>query len=334
MANTSDHNQIELNFSNIDLTRQLFGEHNSNLQRIAEATDATINARGGKVFIQGASFATDLAENVLNQLYHLLKEGYPVHVNDIDYAVRVLSGNDRANLKDIFLDTIYITSKKSPVTPKSQTQKDYIEAIRKYDIVFGIGPAGTGKTYLAMAMAVAALTKGLVTRIILTRPAVEAGEELGFLPGDLAEKVDPYLRPLYDALHDMMRFEKVSSLMQKGAIEVAPIAFMRGRTLNDSFVILDEAQNTTSEQMKMFLTRIGFNSKAVITGDITQIDLPPERMSGLIETKNILQGIKGIEFVFFSKSDVVRHKLVQDIIRAYEELEESKINTAQNATEK
>lgn len=334
MANTSDHNQIELNFSNIDLTRQLFGEHNSNLKRIAEATDVTINARGGKVFIQGDSFATDLAENVLNQLYHLLKEGYPVHVNDIDYAVRVLSENDRANLKDIFLDTVYITSKKSPVTPKSQTQKDYIEAIRKYDIVFGIGPAGTGKTYLAMAMAVAALTKGLVTRIILTRPAVEAGEELGFLPGDLAEKVDPYLRPLYDALHDMMRFEKVSSLMQKGAIEVAPIAFMRGRTLNDSFVILDEAQNTTSEQMKMFLTRIGFNSKAVITGDITQIDLPPERMSGLIETKNILQGIKGIEFVFFSKSDVVRHKLVQDIIRAYEELEESKINTAQNATEK
>ena len=334
MANTSDNNQIELNFSNIDLTRQLFGEHNSNLQRIAEATDVTINARGGKVFIQGESFATDLAENVLKQLYHLLKEGYPVHVNDIDYAVRVLSGNDRANLKDIFLDTVYVTSKKSPVTPKSQTQKDYIEAIRKYDIVFGIGPAGTGKTYLAMAMAVAALTKGLVTRIILTRPAVEAGEELGFLPGDLAEKVDPYLRPLYDALHDMMRFEKVSSLIQKGAIEVAPIAFMRGRTLNDSFVILDEAQNTTAEQMKMFLTRIGFNSKAVITGDITQIDLPPERTSGLIETKNILQGIKGIEFVFFTKSDVVRHKLVQDIIRAYEELEESKINTGQSAAEK
>lgn len=334
MANTSDNNQIELNFSNIDLTRQLFGEHNSNLQRIAEATDVTINARGGKVFIQGDGFATDLAENVLKQLYHLLKEGYPVHVNDIDYAVRVLSGNDRANLKDIFLDTVYVTSKKSPVTPKSQTQKDYIEAIRKYDIVFGIGPAGTGKTYLAMAMAVAALTKGLVTRIILTRPAVEAGEELGFLPGDLAEKVDPYLRPLYDALHDMMRFEKVSSLIQKGAIEVAPIAFMRGRTLNDSFVILDEAQNTTAEQMKMFLTRIGFNSKAVITGDITQIDLPPERTSGLIETKNILQGIKGIEFVFFTKSDVVRHKLVQDIIRAYEELEESKINTGQSAAEK
>ena len=241
----------------------------------------------------------------------------------------MLSGDDRINLKEIFLDTVYITSKKSAVTPKSVAQKEYIDAIRKYDIVFGIGPAGTGKTYLAMAMAVSALTKGIVSRIILTRPAVEAGEALGFLPGDLAEKVDPYLRPLYDALHDMMRFDKASALMQKGIIEVAPIAFMRGRTLNDSFIILDEAQNTTSEQMKMFLTRIGFNSKAVITGDITQIDLPPERRSGLIESKDILQGIKGIQFVFFTKRDVVRHKLVQEIIRAYEELE-ARTNSANN----
>jgi phosphate starvation-inducible PhoH-like protein len=326
MTKTSDNKQIELDFNNIDLARQLFGEHNSNLQRVAEATDVKINTRGGKVFIQGESFATGLAQNVLNQLYSLIKQGYPIHTNDFDYAVRVLSKNDRTNLKEIFLDKVFITSKKTAITPKSQTQKEYIDAIRKYDIVFGIGPAGTGKTYLAMAMAVSSLTKGAVSRIILTRPAVEAGEELGFLPGDLTEKVDPYLRPLYDALHDMMRFEKVSSLMQKGVIEVAPIAFMRGRTLNDSFVILDEAQNTTSEQMKMFLTRIGFNSKAVITGDITQIDLPPARTSGLIETKNILQTIKGIEFVFFSKTDVVRHKLVQDIIKAYEELEESKQN--------
>jgi phosphate starvation-inducible PhoH-like protein len=222
---------------------------------------------------------------------------------------------------------VYVTTQKGAVTPKSPAQKEYIEAIRHHDIVFGIGPAGTGKTYLAMAMAIAAFSKGQVRRIILTRPAVEAGESLGFLPGDLAEKVDPYLRPLYDALHDMMRFEKVSAMMEKGVIEVAPIAFMRGRTLNDSFIILDEAQNTTSEQMKMFLTRIGFNSKAVITGDITQIDLPPERMSGLIETKNILQGIEGIRFVFFSKQDVVRHKLVQEIIRAYEELDERKRGT-------
>ena len=192
--------------------------------------------------------------------------------------------------------------------------------MRRFDIVFGIGPAGTGKTYLAMAMAVSALSQGTVSRIILTRPAVEAGETLGFLPGDLTEKVDPYLRPLYDALHDMMRFEKVSNLMQQGVIEVAPIAFMRGRTLNDAFIILDEAQNTTSEQMKMFLTRIGFNSKAVITGDITQVDLPATKTSGLIEANRILQNIDGIEFVFFSNTDVVRHRLVQDIIRAYEAL--------------
>jgi phosphate starvation-inducible PhoH-like protein len=322
--------QTSLEFTDIDLARQLFGERNNNLQKIAKIVDVTINARGNTVFIDGDEIAAALAGNVLNQLYNLIKEGYPIHPNDIDFAVSVLSGNDRANLRDIFLDRVYITSKKSAVTPKSLAQKDYIEAIRKYDIVFGIGPAGTGKTYLAMAMAVSALSKGIFSRIILTRPAVEAGEALGFLPGDLAEKVDPYLRPLYDALHDMMRFEKAASLMQKGIIEVAPIAFMRGRTLNDSFVILDEAQNTTSEQMKMFLTRIGFNSKAVITGDITQIDLPSDRTSGLIESKNILQNIKGIKFVFFSKKDVVRHKLVQEIIRAYEELEADKQKSNSN----
>jgi phosphate starvation-inducible PhoH-like protein len=324
MAENSKIKQISLDFSDIDLAQQLFGEHNKNLQRVAKATDATINARGNTVFIYGEKIAATLADNILKQLYGLLKEGYPIHTNDIDYAVRILSADDRVRLKEIFLDKVYITSKKNTITPKSRAQKEYIEAIRNYDIAFGIGPAGTGKTYLAMAMAVSALSKGIVSRIILTRPAVEAGESLGFLPGDLAEKVDPYLRPLYDALHDMMRFEKVAMLMQKGIIEVAPIAFMRGRTLNDSFVILDEAQNTTTEQMKMFLTRIGFNSKAVITGDITQIDLPAEKASGLVETKNILQGIDGIKFVFFTKKDVVRHKLVQEIIRAYEELEARK----------
>jgi len=321
MAENSESKQTSLDFSDIDLAQQLFGEHNNHLQRISKATEVTINARGNTVFIQGDKIAAALAGNILKQLYALLKEGYPIHTNDIDYAVRVLSADDRVNLKEIFLDKVYITSKKTAVTPKSLAQKEYIDAIRNYDIAFGIGPAGTGKTYLAMAMAVSALSKGIVSRIILTRPAVEAGESLGFLPGDLAEKVDPYLRPLYDALHDMMRFEKVGMLMQKGIIEVAPIAFMRGRTLNDSFIILDEAQNTTTEQMKMFLTRIGFNSKAVITGDITQIDLPAEKASGLVETKNILQGIEGIKFVFFTKRDVVRHKLVQEIIRAYEELE-------------
>lgn len=324
MDNDIDNKQARLNFPDIELARQLFGEHNSNLQRIADAIDVTIQTKGNTVVVQGNDISASLAQNILKQLYNLLKDGYPVYPNDVDYAVRVLREDDRAKLKDIFLDTVYITSKKRSITPKSRTQKEYIEAIRKYDMVFGIGPAGTGKTYLAMAMAVSALSKGKVDRIILTRPAVEAGEALGFLPGDLAEKVDPYLRPLYDALHDMMRFEKVSNLMQQGVIEVAPLAFMRGRTLNDAFIILDEAQNTTSEQMKMFLTRIGFNSKTVITGDITQTDLPDNKPSGLIETKNILRGIEGIKFVFFSKADVVRHKLVQEIIKAYEDLDARK----------
>ncbi len=321
----SENNKTRLIFSDINLASQLFGEYNSNLQKIAELTDVSIHARGNTIFIQGDSIAENLAKKILKQLYGLLKDGYPIYPNDVEYAVRILSGDDRIKLKDIFLDTVYITSKKRPVIPKSQAQKEYIDAIRSSDMVFGIGPAGTGKTYLAMAMAVAAFAKGKVNRIILTRPAVEAGEALGFLPGDLAQKVDPYLRPLYDALHDMMQFEKVSNLIEQGVIEVAPLAFMRGRTLNDSFVILDEAQNTTSEQMKMFLTRIGFSSKAVITGDITQIDLPVDKPSGLIEVKDILQGVEGIKFIFFSKKDVVRHGLVQKIIKAYEDLDAQKI---------
>ena len=284
------------NFPDMELARQLFGEHNRNLKQVGDALDVAVNARGTRVTVQGDTLHAELAGNTLNQLYGLLKEGYPVYENDVDYAIRVLSRDHKALLKEIFLDTVYITSKKRSITPKSRAQKAYIDAIRSFDIVFGVGPAGTGKTYLAMAMAVSALSKGIVSRIILTRPAVEAGEALGFLPGDLTEKVDPYLRPLYDALHDMMRFEKVSTLLQRGIIEVAPIAFMRGRTLNDSFIILDEAQNTTSEQMKMFLTRIGFNSKAVITGDITQIDLPANKASGLVECKTILQAASALYF--------------------------------------
>ncbi len=310
-----------LSFESNDLARQLYGQQNSHLKRISEVLKVDVDARGNSIFIQGNSFAVDLAENLLDQLYGLLENKYPIFPDDVDYAINALSADHRTRLKDIFLDTIFITANKRLITPKSSNQKAYIEAIRNFDIVFGIGPAGTGKTYLAMAMAVLTLSKGRVNRIILTRPAVEAGEALGFLPGDIAEKVDPYLRPLYDALHDMMRFEKASGLIEKGVIEVAPLAFMRGRTLNDAFVILDEAQNTTSEQMKMFLTRIGYNSKAVITGDITQIDLPSGKASGLIESKEILQGIEGIRFVFFSKMDVVRHKLVQEIIRAYEDLD-------------
>ncbi len=313
--------RLSLVFNNLNFAMQLFGEYNTNLDKVAKALDLKIDVKGNCVNISGDSIAASLAQNILNQLYGLLKEGYPVYPNDIDYAINLICSNSHVKLKEIFLDTVYIATKKRAITPKSAAQKDYIDAMRNFDMVFGIGPAGTGKTYLAMAMAVDALSKKTVNRIILTRPAVEAGESLGFLPGDLAEKVNPYLRPLYDALHDMMRFEKAARLMEQGIIEVAPLAFMRGRTLNDSFIILDEAQNTTSEQMKMFLTRIGFSSRAVITGDITQTDLPAGKISGLLEAKNIMQDIEGIKFVFFSKTDVIRHKLIRKILKAYEELD-------------
>jgi len=326
MSAATESKKTRLTFSEIDLARQLFGEQDGNLKRLADHLGVQIKARGNTVHLNGKEIAVDLSRLVLEQLYGLIKNKYPVYINDIDYALRILKKNRHADLKKIFLDTVYITAKKRAITPRNQNQKNYIEAIRGYDIVFGIGPAGTGKTYLAMAMAVAALSKGVVNRIILTRPAVEAGESLGFLPGDLTEKVDPYLRPLYDALHDMMRFEKVATLMQNGVIEVAPLAFMRGRTLNEAFIILDEAQNTTTEQMKMFLTRIGFNSKAVVTGDITQTDLPAGKSSGLVEAKNILTPITGLRFVHFSKQDVVRHRLVQDIINAYEMMESDRNN--------
>lgn len=327
--NYKESTKTEMTFPDPGLAKTLFGVHNTNLHRIEEASGARIHARGNAVTVEGDTISAELACEILSQLYGLLKEGYPVYPNDVDYAANVLCRDASVKLRDIFLDTVYITSGKRTIAPKSPVQKQYIDAIRKHDIVFGIGPAGTGKTYLAMAMAVAALAKKKVSRIILTRPAVEAGEALGFLPGDLAEKVNPYLRPLYDALHDMMTFEKAAGLMEHDVIEVAPLAFMRGRTLNDSFIILDEAQNSTSEQMKMFLTRIGFNSKAVITGDITQSDLPRNRASGLVEAKNLLCGIKGIAFVFFSKRDVVRHKLVQKIIDAYERHEKQEVSQGQ-----
>lgn len=327
-ATTENRNHhIQMPFSDLDAAKQLFGEHNRHLKIIADALRVKIDTRGNTVLIEGEDIEASLAGNILTQLYDLIKGKYPIYPQDVDYAIKLLSSDNRAKLKDIFLDKVFITAKKKTITPKSLGQKEYIDAIRKYDIVFGIGPAGTGKTYLAMAMAVSALSKGLVDRIILTRPAVEAGETLGFLPGDLAEKVDPYLRPLYDALHDMLQYEKVCALLHQGIIEVAPIAFMRGRTLNDSFIILDEAQNTTSEQMRMFLTRIGFSSKAVITGDITQVDLPSEKPSGLIESKEILKDIEGIKFAFFSERDVVRHKLVQQIIRAYDRRDAEKKNS-------
>ncbi|MEE9611492.1 MAG: PhoH family protein [Desulfatiglandales bacterium] len=314
----------KLTFPDHEWVGMLCGVNNAHLQLLEKKIGLSVNVRGNEINLQGGDWEIELAEKVLTQLYELLQNNYPIYQNDVEYAVRILSSDKSANLNQIFLDKVYISSDKKVITPKSINQKAYIDSIRRFDIVFGIGPAGTGKTYLAMAMAIASLVKKEVNRVVLARPAIEAGEHLGFLPGDLHEKVNPYLRPLYDALHDMMDFENGSRLIQKGVIEVAPLAFMRGRTLNDSFVILDEAQNATTEQMKMFLTRLGFSSKAVITGDVTQIDLPGGKTSGLIEARKLLRGIEGIKFVYFSRDDVIRHPLVQEIIDAYEEMERDK----------
>ena len=319
----------QLEFDDPRFFRDLLGNQDAHVRGIEKALGVKISASGSGLSIAGEDDQRDLAGRVATQLYGLIKSGYPVYPSDVDYAIRILSRNRSAKLRDIFLDTVYISSKRRTITPKSLAQKSYIDAIRNHDIVFGIGPAGTGKTYLAMAVAVAELMKQKVSRVVLTRPAVEAGEKLGFLPGDLAEKINPYLRPLYDALYDMVDFDRAQKMIERGTIEVAPLAFMRGRTLNDSFVILDEAQNTTSEQMKMFLTRLGYGSKAVITGDITQIDLPPGTRSGLKEARFILRNIDGIEFTWFTEKDVVRHRLVQDVISAYERDQEKREQTRQ-----
>ncbi len=307
-----------LSFGDHEALRTLLGSRDAHLRLLALAAGVKARARGGEISLSGAAEDVELAALALNQLYDLIQQGYPVYEMDVDFAFRILAGDPTAQLKDIFLDQVYLTGKNRIISPKTLNQKAYLEAMRSQDIVFGIGPAGTGKTYLAMAMAVDRLLKGEVDRIVLARPAVEAGEKLGFLPGDLAEKVNPYLRPLYDALHDMMDFDKASRLMNKGVIEVAPLAFMRGRTLNSAFVVLDEAQNSTSEQMKMFLTRLGFDSKAVITGDVTQVDLPGGVVSGLVRARQILSNIEGIGFVDFDERDVVRHHLVRQIIKAYD----------------
>lgn len=299
----------------------LYGDTDKNLRLIEQTYGVVLNARGNRIQIEGEEHAVASAEQLLRQLANLAEDGMITRKDDVKTAIHAFSAHPAKALKDIFQTTIPVSSRKRPVAPKNDTQRAYVEAIKQHDIVFGIGPAGTGKTYLAMATAVSALLRREVSRIILVRPAVEAGEKLGFLPGDLYEKINPYLRPLYDALYDMIETEKANKLVERGDIEIAPLAFMRGRTLNDSFIILDEAQNTTTEQMKMFLTRLGFNSKTVVTGDITQVDLPSGRSSGLIEVKNILEGIEGIEFVYFTNRDVVRHKLVQKIIKAYEEYE-------------
>lgn len=314
----------KIDFADNELLRNLFGEHDRNVKLIERLAAVTLSVRGNVVSLAGSRLSVVLVRSLLSQLYKIAGKGYPLSSTDIEYAYRILSEDCMADLERLFLDIVFISAKKRIITPKSIAQKLYIDAIRNSDMVFGIGPAGTGKTYLAMAMAVSALLEKKVNRISLARPAVEAGEKLGFLPGDLSEKVNPYLRPLYDALFDMIDFDRASALIHKGVIEVAPLAFMRGRTLNDSFVILDEAQNTTSEQMKMFLTRLGYGSKAVITGDVTQIDLPIDKISGLIEAEELLCKTEGIRFIHFSELDVVRHPLVQDVIRAYNHLDRRK----------
>jgi phosphate starvation-inducible PhoH-like protein len=310
-----------LQFANPTHFRALLGQHDEHIRLVERHLGMQIEVGDGTLTLTGDAVETELAGRLLDQLYGLIEQGYPIYPSDVEYALRILSGDRTARLRDIFLDTVFISASRRTITPKSINQKAYIDAIRNYDIVFGIGPAGTGKTYLAMATAVAELMRNSFTRIVLCRPAVEAGEKLGFLPGDLAEKVTPYLRPLYDALHDMVDYDRARKLVERGTIEVAPLAFMRGRTLNDSFVILDEAQNTTSEQMKMFLTRLGYGSKAVITGDVTQIDLPLGKQSGLKEAQVLLRDVPGIRFVTFTERDVVRHPLVQEIIGAYDRAE-------------
>ena len=298
--------------------RELIGEDRSNLRSVERALGVRIAVRGNVLTVTGTPAALALADRLIAQIVEVMDTGYPLSRAEISHSAGLLALHPDADLRTWYGDTILMSSRQQPVTPRSPTQKRYVEAIRAHDIVFGLGPAGTGKTYLAVAMAVATYQRGDVRRIVLTRPAVEAGEKLGFLPGDLADKVDPYLRPLYDALHDMLEGARSTRLLEQGAIEIAPLAFMRGRTLGKSFVILDEAQNTTPEQMKMFLTRLGLESKAVITGDLTQVDLPDGRPSGLWEARRILRAVEEIPFVEFGKEDVVRHPLVQRIVEAYE----------------
>ena len=303
--------------SDVDLL-PLLGRNDDHLKTLEHELAVRIVARGHELTLRGDERQVRRAERALTQLAELVRAGTPVRAVEVRAALRMLADDESADLKAVFSDAIPVPARKKWITPKTRGQKRYVDAIRKHDMVFGIGPAGTGKSFLAVAMAVSALMKREVARIVLTRPAVEAGERLGFLPGDLYEKVHPYLRPLYDALYDMLESERVASLVEKGAIEIAPLAYMRGRTLNDSFIILDEAQNSTAEQMKMFLTRLGFNSKMVITGDITQVDLPASRGSGLIVVQRILRDVEGVRFVYFDDGDVVRHHLVSAIVRAYD----------------
>ena len=302
----------------------LFGSFDENIKLIEKEFSVSVISRGGEIKIQGDEETVDKAKRVITNLLALINKGETLNEQNVRYVISLVKDGNEDKLSSMGSDCVCISAKGKPIKAKTLGQKKYIEAIKNNTIVIGVGPAGTGKTYLAVALAVSAFRAKQVNRIILTRPAVEAGEKLGFLPGDLQQKVDPYLRPLYDALFDMLGPESFQRYQERGNIEVAPLAYMRGRTLDDSFIILDEAQNTTPEQMKMFLTRLGFNSKIVVTGDITQIDLPDGKKSGLVEVIKILKHVEDIETVRFSEKDVVRHKLVQDIIKAYEKFEEGK----------
>ena len=302
----------------------LFGNHDENLRTIEDAFKVKISSRGKEIFVTGNSDNIAPVAKLIGELQGLIEQGYPIKKSDVQTGVRVVRDKPDTNLIDFFTDDAIPSAFRRIVTPRNMAQKLYLQAINDYDIVFGVGPAGTGKTYLAVAAAAAELNDKQIKRIILCRPAVEAGERLGFLPGDIAEKVNPYLRPLYDSLYDIIGFEKVEKLMERSVIEIAPLAFMRGRTLNDSFIILDEAQNTTPEQMKMFLTRLGFGSKAVVTGDITQVDLPEGKKSGLREVRRILEHVEDLKFFDFSDRDVVRHPLVGKIVAAYDRVDKEK----------
>jgi phosphate starvation-inducible protein PhoH and related proteins len=304
--------------------QKILGILDENIRLIEKKLGVSIYARGDDFTIEGEDANVALAEKLLIQLIALKDAGLNLNYGDINLSIQLIKNEPEIDIAQYFVDYSIQTSSRKTVIPRSFNQKRYIEAIRNDALVFSIGPAGTGKTYLAMAMAMAALNNHSISRIILTRPAVEAGEKLGFLPGDLMEKVNPYLRPLYDALYDLIEYDKALKLIQRGIIEVAPLAYMRGRTLNDAFIILDEAQNTTPEQMKMFLTRIGFSSKAIVTGDITQIDLPSNNISGLVQAADILKQVEGLSIIYFNEKDVVRHPLVKKIIKAYEQFENSK----------
>jgi phosphate starvation-inducible PhoH-like protein len=302
-------------------THALFGNRDENLRMLEDEFGVKISSRGGEIFVQGDAERVAPVEKLLDQMQNLIEQGYPLKKSDLSTSVRVLRDRPETNLVDFFTDDAVQPAVRRVVTPRNVAQKLYLQAMQDFDITISIGPAGTGKTFLAVAAAAAALSEKTIKRIVLCRPAVEAGERLGFLPGDIAEKVNPYLRPLYDSLYDIMGLEKVDKLMERGVIEIAPLAFMRGRTLNDAFIILDEAQNTTPEQMKMFLTRLGFGSKAVVTGDVTQVDLPEGKKSGLREARQILNRVEGIKFFEFGDKDVVRHPLVQKIVVAYDRAE-------------